>query len=221
MAAVTVETLLEEIRVAADMVGSEFVADTAASLIPIVNRHAKELHGILVSKFEDYAGPTSQTVNVVANTASYALTAFAKIHGVDALVDGRYFDLHRLTFKERNARNTIGSFRDLRYRLSANNLVLHPTPTTSGTLRVWYTPEWAGFDATADSADFFGYEAYIVHGVAAELKEMEESDPSVQLALQQRVKERIDEDAKPRDIGTPASVVDVYAEDFEDDLWLR
>lgn len=78
------------------------------------------------------------------------LPAFYKLLGVDLQYSGSptgWVSLKRFEFIERNKYaypNTtvnINGYTNLKYRITANNLFLIPTPATSQAARAWYVPE--------------------------------------------------------------------------------
>lgn len=212
---------LAEIRLAArqraDMTSSQFVSD--AELNGYINSSLAELYDLLVQKYGNDYFVTTADIQTVGDVERYNLPAdFYKLLGVDLRLSGGsdgYISLRSFTFSERNryatanAQTWIG-VTNLRYRLSANQLWLTPTPQNGQQLRIWYVPRVVPLVNDSDVADgVSGWLEYVVVDAAIKAMQKEESDVSVLLAQKGALVQRIESAAQNRDAANPATVADV------------
>lgn len=224
MSAVTLEALRARVREAVDMTGSSFIADSANSIDAFINSEAKALYALLVSLYEDHFEATSENVSLVAGTSDYSLTgSVLKLKGVDVQDGSEWKSLRPAPFRERNLRSSgeLADLLHLRFRLEANKLKFMPAPASSGTARVWFTPQFTKFTNSSDEREFFDHEEYIVQGAAARCAIKEEQDPSPFLALQQKEREVLELAAPRRDAEEPGSVGNADTFAVEDWPWLE
>jgi len=210
----------------ADMENSGYVSD--AEWNDYINAAAGELHDILVSKFGDDYYIKSSTISVVAGTDEYTLPSdFLKIRGIDHVASNTTScALRRFEFEERHTRQflttTISSgFANLMYRTIGNKLKLVPTPQGSGTLKLWYIPQ---FERLATDQDIvsdrlaLSWEQFMVITAAIAARDKEESDTSLLMAEKSLITRRIEEAAANRDATEPHRVVDVERY-YSDNIW--
>ncbi len=215
MASVTLTTLRARVRELADMVGSDFVTDTATSLDAFINASADELYDLLTLKFQDYN--LSSTALTTANgTGTYALPSdFYKLMGVDITINGREMALNEFTFSERHRHQAgdVGS-PALSYRIEGTNLRIRPTPTAVYSGTIWYTPTRALLVNAGDTlAGVSGWEEYVVVDAAIRCLAKEESDTTALERKLMALKQRIEEAAAVRSPAEPSRMVDVYGLD--------
>ena len=92
-------------------------------------------------------------------------------------------------------------------------------PSNAGQLELWYVPQFDPLINLDDVIDFrfpFGWEQYVVEGIAARLLEKEESDASAHRARQKEILQRILVMAEDRDVGQPHQMQDTegYIDDW-------
>jgi hypothetical protein len=211
MAAVTLTTLRARARELSDLVGSTFVSDGADSLDAWLNAGLDALYDLLVQTYgEDYF-LTSSSFTTVAGTATYALPAtFGKLRGVDLTLNGVQIPLQKFNFAERNRlRDPVIAGDVPEYRLQGSLLWLAPTPTAARSGTIWFVPSRPLLVNAGDTVDVpNGWEDYAVLEAAIRAGLKEESDISGWLALQERLKVRLEAAAENRDAGAPEQVVD-------------
>lgn len=210
MAAVTLTTLLARVRTLADMVGSDFVADS--ELTTWLNAGIAELHDLLVSKFgEDYFAE-ELAFSTVSGTEDVALPAgFLKVLGVDVLPTSgsRYSTLQRWSFADRNRFSEAGGT-PTHYRLVADAVRLRPVPDAVYPGKLHYVPAATALVVPTDAYEGRnGWEEYVVVDAAIRCLQKEESDVSVLMAQKAQLTARIELAASTRDVNGPAQMVDV------------
>jgi hypothetical protein len=178
----TLANLRTEVRERAD-VDSNYIDD--AQLNRLLNAQLARLYRALVKVNKDhYFGETS--LSVTAGTAEVAVPAdFWQVLGVDVLYNGEYCQLYKYNRADRNRYQGAATVLGTRYRVRGSNIILAPTPTWSGTLRLQYTPappvlvDAPGTPTTWDG--FAGYEEYAVIASVIFLKTKQEEDPSAEM----------------------------------------
>lgn len=211
MSTVALSEFRARVREAADMVGSQFVTDTATSLDAFINKSCGSLYDLLLQKFEeDYYFATSPFSTVAAQEA-YALPAnFYRLHAVEIQRNGRWVPVDRYTRREApHLRNAQGDSKP-RYRLEAGNLRFLPAPTQAWAGQLLYAPTRALLVAGGDTIVFpSDWDEYVVLDAAIKCLLKEESDPSALMARLAALKQDIDAAAGNRDAGQPARITDV------------
>lgn len=219
MTAISRDTLATRILERAQMEGSTFIAPTT-ELVAIIEGECGELHDLLLSR------PTNPLTvplafTIAGGASSYTFTsAFFSMRGLDWQDGSEWRSLRRASFEERNRSyaNHGRRGRELRYDLIGPTLFITPPERAPGNYRLWHDPAYVPFATGATTKDFpNGWEEFVIAGGAAKCLAKEESDPSVQLALKERVRQRILIMTTLRDRAAPRRIVDVYARD--DDGW--
>jgi hypothetical protein len=195
---------------------------TDAALTEEINQSIAELYDKLVAASPDYF-ESSQSVDIVDGTASYALPAdYYKTLGVDVLrSDNTYIALKKYNLAERNFYDNAGGVqREFTvYRIRGSNIVLVPTPNWSETsgLRHLYIPAPSRLSNDSDTFDgIAGWEDWVVYDVCIKIiGGKEEGDASQFERLLAKLDARITQMARSRDVGEPDSIRDVDAEDAE------
>lgn len=214
---ITLAELKTQARQLADMEENEFVSDS--ELTNYINFGIAELHDLLIGTFADYyLQSTTNTTTVDQDT--YALPDdFYKLRGVDAKLNGsNYFTLRRYNFNERNRYEDFGAWTlagisNVRYRVMGSNIVFTPIPDGQTEYKIWYVPKATKLVADSDSFDDVNqYADFVIITAAMKMLVKEESDVSTLAAERARLIDKIEQDAKDRDIGEPESISDVHAE---------
>ncbi len=217
---VTLATLRTRAQRRADRENSSFVA--TAEWTDLINEAGAELHDLVVLSFEDYL-LTTESISIVAGTQSYALpSAFYKERGVDYTSGGSTYTVRPFLFRERNYYGGLGGLvtddiANLRYQILGSNIRFVPSPSSSGTVTLWYIPQYTLLSADADTlstAYANGWEAFIVLGAAIKALKKEEADTSSLEMERQDLRSRIEAALKGRASGEPLRIVDVQQSDF-------
>ena len=182
-----------------------------------VNAELTVLWDVLISTHEDYC-IKRKPITVVANTEEYSLPSdFYKFRKVFPLSNGqRGKPLRKFNLKDLGQSTlypaTLGTqIEGTRYKINGNRLWLDPTPTSAAELELWYVPQLEPLVNIKDRVDFrfpFGWEQYIIEGVAARCLEKLELDGSPMRARQKEILQRILIMAEDRDVGEPFQMQD-------------
>jgi len=216
---VTVQTIVDSAIDLADMRNSAFIDQSGTAgteLIRYANMAYKDLYAQICLSKEFYF-TTSTTINVTANTASYALPAdFYKLDGVDMALDssGRYLTLKPFQFQERNKFRsglalTIAPYGQVfRYILVGTTIQFVPLPSQAATIQLWYTPEPVTVTFASSLQLPIGSDEYMSLHIACNLLSKEETDCSALNAKRLEVIDQLKNSLKDRDQGSAAYVVD-------------
>lgn len=192
-------------------VDSDFVTDT--ELDRAINVAYRDYYSYLVGLNSDYF-LSSETLSVVSGTEVYSLASDSwKVVGVDVLEGSDWYNLGPYNFGERNKYQTGASKRDTRYRLLNGSLYLSPSPTWSGSVKVWYIPSPAALALDGDTATFPipGSEDFVVLHVLIQYAGKAEEDASLFASQMNALKQNM-ASAQTIDHGEPDTVRDTWAE---------
>lgn len=161
-----------------------------------------------------YHSATPQSVTVISGTASYALASGCfKVTAVDVQDGSDWYQLARYSFSERNMYQRAGEKRFTRHRIMGTNLILAPTPTWSGTCRVYYMPLPTLLSGSSDTFDgIAGYEEYVILDVILKHKARDEEDAQLIVGQLKEIESEIRETATELDDSEPDTWRDVEAE---------
>jgi hypothetical protein len=223
MRMITVADAINQIRLKADMVHSKHIDDT--DILNLMNNSYPKLRDRLLKAYgSDFLITTPTNITLVAGTGDYDLDAliptFYKPAGFDILVSGTgtndsdWKEMKKFMFNERNTL-TSWSGNYAKYRLRGNMLWIKPTPTSSGTVRVWFVPRTPTLAAGSSFDGYDGWEEFLYLDVAITMLNIEESDPSVLMAERKKFEDDLESAVSNRDIGAPEKVQDVR--DWDDD----
>lgn len=220
-----VDNLLRVAAERADMLvvdptsGDTLVSDFAnpVGLLYFFNYELAAIWDAMIASYEDWC-IQHHPVGIVAGIENYSMpTDFYKLRKVFPLISGRRgtalkrFDLQDLGEADSTAALITSPLEDSRYKLTGNRLWIHPMPTAAGTLEAWYVPTFRPVENIKDTIDFrmpFGWEDYVIEGLAARMLEKEESDSSHCRREQQRILQRILTMSEDRDVGEPHKMID-------------
>lgn len=223
MAVVTLQQLIDRARQRADQVTGTFVTD--AEVTNLINVYKHELDDLLVKAYGAEYFANSTTFSATASTENYSLSAltsgtFYKLTGLDVADSSSptgYRDVKPYNFHDRNNLRSpnwpgpyVTSTPDLRYRVIGSNLSLRPAPSSTLTMKLYWTPQQTALSSTTDSFDdIAGWSEYIVVSSAIAIKDKAEEDTSVLQNDRNRLVQRITEMAPNRDAAEPMTVADV------------
>jgi hypothetical protein len=175
------------------------------------------LWDVLVNSHEDYC-IKRYPIHVKADIEDYSLPEdFYKFRKVFPLLSGKRgnalkkFDLNDLGASDSLAALLTSPIEDTRYKINGNRLWLHPVPTSSAELELWYVPQ---VDPVLNLDDVLpynfplGWEDYVVEGTAARIMEKKELDSSPFRARQKEILQRLLIMAEDRDVGEPHQMQD-------------
>ena len=222
----TLAQLITRVRQRADMVGSTFVSDS--EVVDYINVAMAEIHDLLVDKYEDYF-VSSTTYTLPADNPGTLPSDFYKALGVDFLSGGLTYRMMRFTFQERNMYNApaivASRIADTRYAIQGNQIKFIPSPSTSGTVTLFYVPESQQFSAGSTSDTIVskappiakGYEEYLVVDAAIKCLMKEESNTQPHMIYKEQLRKRLEAASANRDAGEAAKITDrrtgVYLDD--------
>lgn len=211
---VSVTDLITYVRQRADIEESNFITDE--EIIGYLNRSYQKLYDILVKTYEDYYIEDT-TITLEADTSSYPLPDnFYKCLGVDLHVSSsQKVTLKPFNFGERNKFQSgyISPCEFYQYKVQGGNIKFIPTPTSGGTVTLWYVPvaETLTSASTIDSVN--GYDEFVIVDAAIKCLQKEESDTTALQLEKQEAISRIQSSASNRDAGEPKTVTDVDAQE--------
>lgn len=167
----------------------------------------------LVSKHDPAYYLSRSDVSVVSGTNEYSLPSdLYKLHGVaveDSSKPDGYDCLDRFNFDERYDYYYLTEKSSTRYMVRGSNIIFHPTPTWSGTVRLEYIPVPTALSNATDTFTFYnGWEEWVILDVCVKVSALLKQDPSVYMNELIKTESRISGFAE-RDIGEPKTVVDV------------
>jgi|TARA_R100000455_G_C6260610_1_gene115987 hypothetical protein len=222
----TLAQLITRVRQRADMVGSTFVSDS--EVVDYINVAMAEIHDLLVDKYEDYF-VSSTTYTLPADNPGTLPSDFYKALGVDFLSGGLTYRMMRFTFQERNMYNApaivASRIADTRYAIQGNQIKFIPSPSTSGTVTLFYVPESQQFSAGSTSDTIVskappiakGYEEYLVVDAAIKCLMKEESNTQPHMIYKEQLRKRLEAASANRDAGESSKITDVRTGVYLDD----
>jgi len=167
-----------------------FIDDT--QLGNYINAGLGELHDILVNSYQEYL-MTEQTITVVAGTESYDLAT----------------DFYKSLAMFYQSTST------LRTKIPRWNPVEQTgfiTPTSAGTIKHWYIPQFTIVTGTIHLSVPVKWEDYVAIYAAQRclMKAKLKDDAAMLMQERERMRKRMEDMATPRDVGENNAVVDVY-----------
>jgi hypothetical protein len=221
---ITLLQLRTQSRQRADMETSDFITDS--ELNNYINSSIAELHDLLVSAYGSDYFLSDYSFNTVSGTADYALpSTFYKLKGVDVRINNSsWCSVRPFNFNERNRDQDVSWGMSLgpsvRYRLMGSNIKFSPIPDAAYQTRLWYVPKATTLVADGDSFDDLNqYAEYVIVDAAIKMLQKEEKDVNVLMAQKMALKKRLEQMSENRDVGQPASISDIYAEN--DEYWFN
>lgn len=238
----TSEMSLAALRLAsqqkADRVNSNFV--TLPEWNTFINLALTELYDLLITTFEDYFTTTPALFTADGTTFLYSLpdgiasytnlsgssfvaAPFYKLTGVDLGVNvgqNSFISLTKFNFANRNQfvyptpGGAIYGVFNPQYRLVGNKIEFIPTPQSGAKIRLWYIPRLPFLLQEADitTIGFSGWLQYVIVRAAKYALDKEESDTGKLDAELLFLKERIENSAMNRDVGSPDTISDVRSD---------
>ena len=217
MSTQTLATLRSRVRTLGTYENSSVFTD--AVINTEINAALGELYELMADTWESYFD-TASTVSTVAAQEHVDLPAtFWRLRGVDILVGGKYRELRRIGFGERNHYQTSG--RPLAYRLASGGargrIILHPTPNAVETIRVNFPPTFTPFSADGDSFEFYtGFDDYLVTRALLSLDQREERPLGERQQELERQRQRVIKAAGSRNAAEPQYLVNRTTRVFDD-----
>lgn len=213
----TLQAMRDQARALADMTNTNFVTNAEANVL--LNQAIAELWSMLtVADPQRYMLETS--ITTIAGTREYALPDdFMALVGVDWVSGNERYPLEPFSLNDRAVgpyagltmldHHTPGCRYDVRYSGldgSGVRLVFDRDPP-AGTVEVLYVQAPQLLEADDDVFDGIGgWEDWCVLDAAIKMLAKEESDPSIYVAQQARLEQRIKALAGKRDIGRARQV---------------
>lgn len=220
----TLDELSGIVRQRTNMENSEFITD--GEIKDNINEEWAELYGrvSLAENQPHYVNTT--TIAVSQPTTLYALPAdFWKVLNVSCTVDNVTRDMDPFMEGERAELHngqffTLGYPVAARYRVQGDNIEILPV-SRSFTVNLRYVRACPVLIDGSDTLDGInGYEAVVIAGACALVREKEESDPSFFERRKERLWRAIDALAAQRDASRPERVLDVVGLYVSDREWI-
>lgn len=212
-APVTLAELSARVRERADMVGSDFITESA--LYKWITEAHQKLHGMLVDALgEEYAYELASFTTATGQIDFAVPCCFYKLYGVDLEINGEIVALRPFNRAERNIYRNTQSTSNIppMYSLSGGNLKLFPVPPAGLSGEVIYAPEATRLTLSTDQVSYpNGWERFIVIDAAIQCLLKEESSVTNLVAERELITRQIAEAKEQRDLANPKRVVDVYA----------
>ena len=181
----------------------------------MINASLAELYDLVVASNKDHYAE-SANISVVSGTDSYTLAAdHYRLVGVDVCDGGAWHLMKRFNLHERNQlQDSEASDVNTSYRVVGGALKLRPTPTWSGTVRVWYIPAPPQLSLDTDTWDgISGWEQYVVIDCCLKLGRKQKEDVTELVAEKTALAGRIRGLSADMDDNEPDRVRDVYLEE--------
>lgn len=209
----TLDQLIATVRQRTNLENSSFVTD--GEIRDFLNEEWGELHSRLTSAEGQPHFVSITTIPVLQGTSLYSLPAdFWRLLRLTAEIDGIRRDMDPFQEAEaadlQNTQNFDALWtRGPRYRLQADNIEILPV-NRSFTMTMGYIGACPVLVGGADTVDGFnGWEAVIIAGACALVREKEETDPAFFERRKDRLYVLIDAWASKRDASKPERVTDV------------
>jgi hypothetical protein len=210
----TLATIRTRCRQRADKVNSTFVTD--AELNELINQALSELHGILVTHFQDYVLTTS-SLTITAGVEYTALpTTFFKSLAIFKLEGTQRYRLERFNIDDLAPfsealwlSSNTGSISS--YRIAGDRVYWYPKPVATTTAEIWFVPQIVRLSADGDVVGVQlvdGWEEFVVNDVALKIRLKEDGDAQPHMIMKQEFIKRLEIEAANRDAGRPFTVVD-------------
>lgn len=221
---VTFGDIITQAQQRSDRVNSNFI--TASEWKSYTNSSLKNLYDKLIEAYgADYFVQTAYSFTTDGTNDAYDLPDdFYKLLGVDLQLSPSaasssigWITIWRFNFAARNQWTlpnifTLWGRTNLVYRLRAGKIWLQPLPAGGQTLRLWYAPAFQNLVNDSDTFDGVnGWEEWVINHVAKKALTKDESDTSSVDSLLAIEQDRLTSVIENRDIGAPATTVDVYA----------
>lgn len=168
----------------------------------------------LISKQDPSYYLSRYDITLVSGQNSYSLPSdFYKVQGVaykNENEDG-YSVMERYNFDERYDFKSSNDVNYLtRYNIMGSYIYFQPTPSSSGTVRLEYTPVPTALVSMTDTFDFYnGWQEWVILDCCVKMCGLTGNDPSLFMAELQKLESRIVSNSA-RDIGKPKTVSNVY-----------
>lgn len=198
---ITLAQMRDSIRLEGSWEGSGDITD--ALLNDFIRRAICQVWDLLKQKRDDLL-VTSTTLLTAANVDFVPLTSdfyqLRKLEVADPSTPSGWRRLRKIDLDVAHRVSTISGKR-YRYRLQGSRLVLHPTPQTIETLRMFYTPIAPILTDDDDTFDGInGYEELIFQLVVMKCRDRQEQDVSVQIREIDRLTAAIQSASDGRDV---------------------
>ncbi len=205
--------LIRSVRRRTNMETSEFVTDD--EITEFLNEEWAELQSRLTSNECQPHFVTIGSINVTVGTSLYGLPAdFWRLLSLKCSIDGVNRTMAPFMEGERASLENASTFDALwstgpRYRLQADNIEILPA-TRSYTAELRYIGSCPFLVDAGDTLDGInGWEAALIAGACASVREKEETDPMFFAAKKDRLYKLIDGWVQSRDASHPERVTDV------------
>lgn len=215
---VTVANIIERVRQRADMVGDLFRTD--ANIVNLINEEWCELYNeVTLARGADFYLATA-TITTTANTADYSIASVTngmyELRGIDVVFPNVTITAKSYENAERNIYSATDGYgwtdtSAIWYRIESENIRFMPIPRAAHTVHIRYIKAPNVLSA-GDSVDgIAGWESFVVCGVAAKLRDSEETEAAMLMAEKERWRDLIRRAAPQRDASVPHRIADVRA----------
>lgn len=217
MATITLAQMREKVQFRGNYENS--TTFTPARIDSEINAANAELYELVADSWQGFYD-TDTTTPTVAGQAYVDLPAtFWRLRGVDILVGGKYRELRRIGFGERNHYQTSG--RPLAYRLASGGtrgrIILYPTPNAVETIRINYVPTVTVLSADGDTIEAYNdWSDFVICGALLRMDQREERPLMERQQELERLKQRIVKAAGSRNAAEPQYLVNRTTRVFDD-----
>ncbi len=226
----TREQIRDNVRRFSDTGGTNaLVRHPNTDLNDYINRALGSLHRILCDKLPDQRYLSSDSITLVSGTATYALEAdFDHLISADLTANGAKHWLVAYEMHERpsiTSPNGTTSGVPFAYRLRGSNIEFIPTPSSAGTVVLWYVPTPTQF--TQDAGTFDTINRLDDYLIAYASRFIAIKDKNVELVglckeMIEELRAEIEAIARNRDKNSPPRPVDeAYADRWGRRRWKR
>lgn len=209
---ITLATLRTRVRERADLVNSQFIADS--ELNGYIDLSYSGFYDLLIEEENYYFGTSSSAVVSSGNTIALP-SNFYRLVGLDDMTTPDYpLTVRKFNFAERNDfRNmylTLSNYSDVFYNIFGSNILLEPSTLAQKTYKLWYIPHRTILSADGDTVDSVnGWIEWVILDAAIKCLLKEESDVKPLMIAQKEVYERITKAKGKRDSVGPDKIARV------------
>jgi hypothetical protein len=210
---VTMTELENGIRRASDTVGltdasGRYAPDT---LMEYASQGWSQLYNHIIKHGqEDYM--SREVYTTAAGTADYALpSGFYLDKGCDTVISGQTVVFDRWLWEERHKYDNVATWAPgypCAYAIIGSNISFRPSPNGVHTVNLWYYPAPAKLTTASGPIDCkAGFEEYIIHYAAAQVKIQDDRDPSDNYAMMDRALQLVNAMCASRSRSNPMRVI--------------
>jgi hypothetical protein len=190
-----------------------------AELRDMLRESQRELHDFLTVTYGDEYRVLTQTIATTAGISGYTMTSVSRVHRLATRFSSRSVPFRRVQLQSETMDHTSTTWEegtDFSYRLTRHTdvngdpttlLWVYPVPSAAYVMRLVYTASPATLSLST-AINTLGFDEYLALDVMIKLRNMEEIDASDLVQKLERLKQQIQTDAPPLDMGQPQVIND-------------